>query len=163
MRVRVFISLEIISSAHKTQVEFGSHFSGKKVRLMGREIRYHATTFGFHYPKLYKIHSDYRFIKSCFVHKFHCDKIYVKRTPFIYFCTSSSGKSICLPLMFCVTEFCFTVMHARLSCTSSLLKSFMLRNVFLTVQKRVYVLINSNFCKNGQGREVPGRIFQNWM
>jgi len=27
-------------SAHKTQVKFRSHFSGKKVRLMGREIRY---------------------------------------------------------------------------------------------------------------------------
>jgi len=26
--------------AHKTQVEFKSHFSGKKVRLMGQEIRY---------------------------------------------------------------------------------------------------------------------------
>ena len=40
MRVRVFISLEIISSAHKTKVEFRAHFSGKKVRLMGREIQY---------------------------------------------------------------------------------------------------------------------------
>jgi hypothetical protein len=29
-----------LPSAHKTQVEFRSHFSGKKVRLMGREIRY---------------------------------------------------------------------------------------------------------------------------
>jgi hypothetical protein len=29
-----------LPSAHKTQVEFRSHFSGKKVRLMGQEIRY---------------------------------------------------------------------------------------------------------------------------
>jgi len=35
--VRVFVSY--LLSAHKTQVEFMSHFSGKKVRLMGREIR----------------------------------------------------------------------------------------------------------------------------
>jgi hypothetical protein len=28
--------------AHKTQVEFRSHFSGKKVRLMGREIQYNT-------------------------------------------------------------------------------------------------------------------------
>jgi hypothetical protein len=28
-----------LPSAHKTQVEFRSHFSGKKVRLMGQEIR----------------------------------------------------------------------------------------------------------------------------
>ena len=41
MQVQVFISLEIIlTSARKTQVEFRSHFSGKKVRLMGREIWY---------------------------------------------------------------------------------------------------------------------------
>jgi len=34
------LNLEIIlTSAHKTQVEFRSHFSGKKVCLMGREIR----------------------------------------------------------------------------------------------------------------------------
>ena len=29
-----------LPSAHKTQVEFRSHFSGKKVHLMGWEIRY---------------------------------------------------------------------------------------------------------------------------
>ena len=29
-----------LPSAYKTQVEFRSHFSGKKVRLMVREIRY---------------------------------------------------------------------------------------------------------------------------
>jgi len=28
-----------IPSAYKTQVEIRSHFSGEKVRLMGREIR----------------------------------------------------------------------------------------------------------------------------
>jgi len=39
--VRVFISLEIyLPSVHKMQVEFRSHFTGKKVQLMGREIRY---------------------------------------------------------------------------------------------------------------------------
>jgi len=31
---------------HKTQVEFKSHFSGKKVRLMGREIWYFTFTAG---------------------------------------------------------------------------------------------------------------------
>jgi hypothetical protein len=39
--IRVFISLETIPSAHKTQVEFRPHFSeGKKVRLLGWEIWY---------------------------------------------------------------------------------------------------------------------------
>ena len=38
---KVFISLGIIlPSAHKMQVKFRSHFSEKKVRLMGREIQY---------------------------------------------------------------------------------------------------------------------------
>ena len=32
------LSLEIIPLAHKMQVEFRSHFSEKKVRLMGQEI-----------------------------------------------------------------------------------------------------------------------------
>jgi hypothetical protein len=57
----------------------------------------------------------------------------------MYF-TSSSGKSSCLAVMLYVMEFFFTVMYARLSCTSSLLKSFMLRNFFLVVQKLVYML-----------------------
>jgi hypothetical protein len=35
-----FISSEITPSAHKTQVEFRSLFREKKVRLMGREMRY---------------------------------------------------------------------------------------------------------------------------
>jgi len=38
---QVLISLEImLTLGHKTQVEFRSYFSGKKLRLMGREIRY---------------------------------------------------------------------------------------------------------------------------
>ena len=50
IRRTVIFSLEILEkkimnviylpSAHKTQVEFRSHFSGKKVRLMGREIQH---------------------------------------------------------------------------------------------------------------------------
>jgi hypothetical protein len=32
------VSLEIIPLVHKMQVKLRSHFSGKKVRLMGREI-----------------------------------------------------------------------------------------------------------------------------
>jgi hypothetical protein len=43
-----------------------------------------------------------------------------------------------------------------------LLKSFMFRNVFLTVQKLGYVLFNSNFCKNDQGWGVSGIVLQKW-
>ena len=38
--------------AHKMQVKFRSHFSGKRVRLMGREIRYFANTTMFVYFSL---------------------------------------------------------------------------------------------------------------
>ena len=38
-------TLGYLPSAHKTQVEFRSYFSGKKVRLMGREIRHLFTYF----------------------------------------------------------------------------------------------------------------------
>jgi hypothetical protein len=35
-----------LPSVYKTQFEFRSHFSGKKVRLIGQEIRYITPTFG---------------------------------------------------------------------------------------------------------------------
>jgi len=110
---------------------------------------------------------------SCFVHKFHCEKNYVNRTHFIYFCTSCAGKSslfafnvVChgvffhcnVGLTWLYFGFCDCWRFGSSSCTSSLLKSFVLRNVFLIVRKRVFILFNINFCKSDQGREAHYRI-----